>query len=353
MAKNFRDELDRANQELTLVKIRDKGSRLYLRGTLPPKPGESNPQRRELAIGCVANLAGLKIAVARAKEIESQLQLGRFDWEPWLRESEKSPESCRDWIKRFEQDYFERKEDTPAIRDSYQNRYAGAFAQLPQGERLTVELLRSVAATKTTPNSAARCRFCTAYASLAKFAGFDTKPITVIRGNYKGRDPGSLIIPSDSEIIEIWQGIPNKQWQYVYGLIAAYGLRPHEVFLLDGPIAEDGLLKVSEHTKTGFRRVYPYPVEWLELFKLREGKLPDISAPTNRKLGRRVSKAFKSYGLPWPPYSLRHAYAVRLAAGRVPTAIAAKLLGHSVEMYSRTYLRHIGEDDLKRALGQG
>lgn len=353
MGKNFRDELDRANSELTLVKVRDKGSRLYLRGTLPPKPGEGQPQRRELATGCVANLAGLKIAIAKAREIESQLQLGKFDWSPWLRESEKPPENCRDWIKRFERSYFERREDTRPIRDGYENRYGDPFKKLPPNSQLTSDLLRSVAASKSGPDTPERNRMCSAYASLARFAGLDPKSINAIKGSYKGRDPGSLIIPTESEIIAGWQSISSHQWQYVYGMIAAYGLRPHEVFKLDGGIAEDGLIKVSEKTKTGFRRVYPYPAEWVELFGLREGKLPNIHAPTNRLYGHRVSGHFKRCEIPFPPYSLRHAYAVRLAAGRVPTAIAAKLLGHSVEMYSKTYLRHIGEDDLKRALGQG
>ena len=40
-------------------------------------------------------------------------------------------------------------------------------------------------------------------------------------------------LPTDAAIENLWQKIPNKSWKYVYGLMATYGLRNHEVFFCD------------------------------------------------------------------------------------------------------------------------
>ena len=37
-------------------------------------------------------------------------------------------------------------------------------------------------------------------------------------------------LPSDEEIINSFKSIPNPKWRFVFGLMATYGLRNHEVF---------------------------------------------------------------------------------------------------------------------------
>ena len=54
--------------------------------------------------------------------------------------------------------------------------------------------------------------------------------------------------------------LKNLGWRYVYGLLAAYGLRPHEVWFLD--LAEFPLIRVRESTKTGSRAVLPLHERW-------------------------------------------------------------------------------------------
>ena len=40
-------------------------------------------------------------------------------------------------------------------------------------------------------------------------------------------------LPTDEFIEDLWDKIPNKSWKYVFGLMATYGLRNHEVFFCD------------------------------------------------------------------------------------------------------------------------
>ncbi|MBD2109270.1 hypothetical protein [Nodosilinea sp. FACHB-13] len=52
-------------------------------------------------------------------------------------------------------------------------------------------------------------------------------------------------VPSDGEIETIWAAIANPGWKWVYGLMATYGLCPHEVLGLPTPKAL--LLTLARH----------------------------------------------------------------------------------------------------------
>jgi integrase len=76
-------------------------------------------------------------------------------------------------------------------------------------------------------------------------------------------------------------------------------------------------------------------------------ELPNITASKNAEIGSRVGHQFKRYGLPFPPYNLRHAYAVRCSiAYQMPVAIAAKMMGHSANVHQSVYLRHLTEESV-------
>ena len=47
-------------------------------------------------------------------------------------------------------------------------------------------------------------------------------------------------LPSDPQILEAMLRIPNPGWRLVYGLMATYGLRNHEVFFTDVSALADG-----------------------------------------------------------------------------------------------------------------
>jgi integrase len=63
-------------------------------------------------------------------------------------------------------------------------------------------------------------------------------------------------------------------WGWVFAMIATYGLRPHEVWHIDGLPDADGLITIgvaARHikvTKTGFRAAVPLPPAWVERYQL-------------------------------------------------------------------------------------
>ena len=61
-------------------------------------------------------------------------------------------------------------------------------------------------------------------------------------------------------------------------MLAAYGLRPHEIFKLDCSElnSEPGWLRVLPDTKTAERLVLPLQGRWREQWQLWDVKLPNI-----------------------------------------------------------------------------
>ncbi|TAD78477.1 MAG: hypothetical protein EA001_07205 [Oscillatoriales cyanobacterium] len=77
-------------------------------------------------------------------------------------------------------------------------------------------------------------------------------------------------------------------------------------------------------------------------------RLPNCSGASHAALGHRVANAFKRPRIPYPAYSLRHAYAVR-GIGRQSATAMARSLGHSPEVHYRIDQKWLAETDLDQA----
>ncbi len=326
------------------VRIEMIGDRLYLRATLPPKPdsNKTDPYQQRIALGIRANAVGVKEAEAEARKVGALLDCKEFDWKNYLGESAKTA-TAGEWIARFEQDYFTRRERSPKSESTWRKNYWEALKHLPQDEKLTVEALLQVVA-NTTPDTRTRQLYCMALGALAKFAGvaIDLKKYA---GDYSPKKVSPRALPSDQEIVDAYYQIPNPQWQFVYGLMATYGLRNHEVFHLD--LSELPILQVLDG-KTGARRVWACYPEWVDLFDLRNAELPPITGKNNSDLGGKVSKYFKARGL-MTPYTLRHCWAVRTLEFGLPVELAAIQMGHSVQVHTEIYHHWINDRHHQRA----
>ena len=97
-------------------------------------------------------------------------------------------------------------------------------------------------------------------------------------------------IPS-TEAIEAWLDAVMEEdplWGWVFAMVATYGLRPHEVWHIDGLPDDNGLITVgvaARHikvTKTGFRAAVPLPEVWVERYGLGgangEARLAELRA---------------------------------------------------------------------------
>ena len=76
----------------------------------------------------------------------------------------------------------------------------------------------------------------------------------------------------------------------------------------------------------------------------------DLRRTTLQQVGRRVAEQFRRYELPFTPYDLRHAWAVRTIHIGLPDTVAARMMGHSVAIHTRTYHHWITRRDQQQAV---
>lgn len=323
------------------AKIRLIKDSLYVRATFPPQPGESEPRQRSLALGIKCNPAGIKLAETHARMIGALLDAGKFDWSPYLK-LKKSDDTenlkIRGWIRKFTDNYFEGKPQTPNNLSNFSKDYEAVFRHLPLDEPISEQALKAVILDKSKPGTRSRQRYVMVCQALAKFAGLECS-FKSLQGDYNAKKVSPRDIPSDEDIEKIFNAIEDPQWRWAYGMLATYGLRPHEIFHLDcSEIKENGVVSVLKDTKTKERVCYPCPSVWVEKFELWNVCCPNYNYEVNSRLGHAISKNFREkLKIPFPPYTLRHAYAGRTAALGVEVAIAAKWMGHSVKVHTDTY----------------
>jgi hypothetical protein len=213
----------------------------------------------------------------------------------------------------------------------------------PQDKLLTVDLLRKALKT-TMPDSRKRRGMAIAFGALLNY--FDIEhDLNKYKGNYAPTVKRE--IPTLNEIDSYWERIKSPQWKWVFGIIACYGIRPHEIFYLDCSLMQEypPALFVKEGTKTGSRLVYPLPDERrIKEWKLHEPVMPNIdtTGKSNMKLGGKISERFYDYKIP-SPYHFRDAYAILGEVLHYNPALVAQWMGHGLDVHYKRYLRHINQ----------
>lgn len=347
-------KLEQANQRLKVgkigVKIYQRGDKLSLRGTFPPKPNSSKtkPFQQWLSLNIYANPAGIKRAEAEAKKIAGAIACKEFNWEDYLDIAPTlTSQTAKQVIAAFEQDYFSVRSRNSKSETTWETEYKEVLDRLNPSLPITKEVLLGLILA-TNPDTRARKRACLVCSAIAQFL-----EIELDTSRYKGTYSISQVepreLPSDKEIEENYLSIPNPAWQWVYGVIACYGIRNHEVFNLNlnSLKATPGILEVLDG-KTGARSVFPCYPEWWEKWELWDVKLPNVSGKDNRTLGGRVTQAFKRYKV-GQPYNLRHAWAVRSMLFGMDVAMASAQMGHSVDLHCKVYHKWISRHQQTKA----
>ncbi len=296
----------------------------------------------------MANPAGVSYAEREARKVGLMLAENSFTWEKYQKQSR--PDLVSDWIERFELHYFSTRERNDKTQTTWDGDYLKILKKLPCDAPLTPALLRQMVTDIPTEQKKTRQRACMVASALARFAEL---PLNVqgLAGNYSPKKTSPREIPEDALIAQCWESFTNPAWRWVYGMLATYGLRPHEVFRLNLDAIRSGslVLEVQENTKTGFRRVWPCYPEWVEQFRLSEVILPPVDATrSNTRVGESCTK-YLSEKLPFKPYDLRHAWAIRTLAFGLDITLAAQQMGHSVQVHSETYHHWISDQVHQRA----
>lgn len=327
------------------VSIECLGEKLFLRATLPPRSGNRSYQQR-ISIAA-ANTNGIKIAESEAKKLRVRLDSGLFSWADYEYSTPK-PKTIGEWISAFEQDYFERRPRNYKTLTTWEKDYIQVFKTLPPNKILTPEILKK-AVVQTQPDTRTRKRYCIVLGALSKFADIDFNP-KPFAGKYSSRRVAPRHLPSDSEIVKWFFKIPDLKWQWVYGVIATYGLRNHEAFFLENSLTHNLVATVFQG-KTGYRKVWPCHPEWHEQFNLREGSPPVIKLDrSNSDIGNAVTKYFhQKIELPFKVFDMRHCWAIRTLEYGLEVSLAARQMGHSTSVHTDLYHHWIDERHHQKA----
>lgn len=331
--------LSQANAELKTLRSRCRveqvGNKLVLRGTFPPKDGAicRDWVRERIFIGANATPAGLQYAREMALKISNEIDRGLFDRVDYSR---KTPEgdSAEEIIAAFKL----HKRSQGISNRTWEDDYVEVFRKIPSRQELTSEYLIQLIQT-TKPNTRTRRRYCIALGAIAKFAEIDVD-LTQYSGNYSPSKVQPRDIPTDEAIATYQEKFKSKPWQWAYGILATYGIRPGELLALN---CDDLPILNITGGKTGDRRVWPIYPEWFEAFDLGKVSVPKITDPDQ------TSRRFLDYKLPFRPYDLRHAWAIRSMEFGLPIELAAAQMGHSMAIHSKTYHRWISDRHHQRA----
>ncbi|MEO1431981.1 MAG: site-specific integrase [Cyanobacteria bacterium J06633_8] len=387
MDKKIEEKLKDINARLkaskSKVSIKRVGNTLQLRATLPLKPDDTNKSGRTrkqyfISLGIPANLNGLKTAEEEANELGKLIARKCFEWNPKYlgqKANKQDFKTFKQVLETLEREYFSTRKRTMKSEHSFWHlckRYKQYFeSDLAVTSENIIQIIKSI----TSPTSRDQAiRIARVFSKIHGIeVNFKDLKLPVI--------PNDRYIPDDKEIIEAFNKYQTKgentkvrkdyrnSWKLhrlVFGLIATYGLRPREVFNqpdLDWFLSDentDNIWKVHKSNKTGYREVLPFVPEWVELFELKnpetifllKEKIQKITSfqelshlvQTNARWFRRI------LNLPFEPYDLRHACAIRAHIQGLPIKASADNLGHSVEMHTKVYQRWFSLENRKQVM---
>ena len=387
-------QLARHNQRLAAagisLRLELRGQRLGLRGPLPCRQGSGRFRVQRISLGLSADQVGVEKAGERLQEVLRQLQQGRFDWAAWARTTPrqqpaqpktKAPMAAGAagstsqggdllGLAGFQAAFFadpRRRRNPAGSRTTWTGAYRPYLRRLEalareQQQPMGLPLLETVLESYP-PTSRGRQQCGIALAALARHLGVDLPEDWSERAAGYGLHAAQFRrLPSDGQILQLLEQIPNPAWRLAYGLMATYGLRNHEVFFCDlSALAAGGdrVIRVLPTSKTGEHQVWPFQPEWVEHFGLEQlgatqPPLPpvrtDLRRTTLQQVGQRVAEQFRRYDLPITPYDLRHAWAVRTIHLGLPDTVAARMMGHAVAIHTRTYHHWITRRDQQQAV---
>jgi integrase len=335
---------------------------IYVRGVMPPQPWEQDQRarQRKVSLGRRAlEEADVKLAEQVARSISLDLNRGQFDWLKFEQVVDPRPSGANtigDWAAQFER---ERRSGMAA--HTWHCNYELLMESLPLGQELTeVALIEWVLDRNPTANTM-RAKYVTIGLALCELAEIPCNRLRKLRRDAPNKPLNPRKLPTDKQIEAMHRQISEERpgWAWVYGMLATYGLRPHEIFRLEFDQWPDVI--VGENSKTGERTVPPIHPKWVELFGLDgRSRIPELlewsPEQSNTRLGRKVGGGFKGHGF-GDPYDLRHCYARRCLTKGMTSDIACRLMGHSRDVHEQKYRAWITSsvylDAAKRVIDEG
>lgn len=379
-------------------------------------------KRSPKGIGLKFTVEGVSKAEKIAEKVIKALEVGAYS-DSWLHievlaksnkvkalESSIATEvSCHEIITKYKQHFFRQRVNnrTP---NSLWNQHLGIHAEpilLNTVSQLNKHILEEII-NKTANNSQSRQRLLNGLTNLLDY--WEIKDYERLINRYK--DENKILkkikyVPNELEIEYKYHNlfVPKRfckrdltesyeKAQFLYGLLAVYGLRVHEAWFIANwdnsvtlkngdwvctlaspskssdvyeewvdkelfipaildPLNDFKLLCIKTGTKTGFRTAMPLsPIgkDWLKEFDLiKPLNLPNWSNALGRdgndsyNCTKQTDATFKRLNIGFTPHALRHAYNHRGHSQNLNLTALSNSLGHSIKQNTSTYLRNMAQ----------
>jgi len=384
-------------QELAKVKARLKDGKvkvglvlgkdtIQLQASLPIKPSDRDTngtgyKQYKISLSIPANLDGLRTAEEEAQELGRLIARKTFEWtDKYLGKLSRSEnlQTVGETLNDFETQYFKTHKLTEKSKHTffyyldYLKRYVGLDTAIDQA---SIDLVIANLQNEYAKQNAVKT--LKVLKNTLNLTTFTLDNIKIKKPQTQARD-----IPNDEDVVLYYQNFFNysqsrkpsikkscldswKMWQWVYGMLATYGLRPRELFVnpaIDWWLSSentDNTWKVHPDTKTGYREALPLHPDWIELFDLKNPEFLELlKNQTDNKVNFsdintirvNCSSWFKRVNVPFTPYDLRHAWAIRAHIMGVPIKAAADNLGHSVEIHTEIYQKWFSLENRKKVI---
>lgn len=331
------------------IEVTPSGKRLRLRSTLPFPDGSWKQRRISTPI---AYPAGLEQARKLAEELGRDIELHRMELDPfpfdrWFAGPHRSAGDAGDAIsgveaiRRTEQWWNQQRRRGVSAPVSWATDYASPLKPLLFLEKIDLTVLTALVESKAV-GSRNRRRASIAAVAVARAIELGPDAVLKLKDLGKGytpqKDAAPRELPSDVVIVEVIDALP-ADWQWVAGICATYGTRPHEA-LMKSQVLSNGLIAIVGG-KTGARQGLPLPKAWIDRWSLGCRRLPGINLDRDhRTVGAQLGVALRRFGSPFKAYDLRHAWAVRAIHNpQISPSLAAKSLGHSLMVHTSLYQR--------------
>lgn len=308
--------------------------KLYLLAKVPRRDGKPGLLQTRIPLRLDDTPVNRRTAAKQLKTLERQLDTGTFQWSYWRDEEEGI--SWREAIARL---YRARVVLGRTSESTWEINYLGRLRQIPPASRCTSDSM--AAALQRYERSS--CSYKELYYLLKHLSRLIDVPFPEVPMPTYGQAE-LVAVPTDEEIIA-WVNSAKEPARWYFGMMATYGLRPHEIESAE--FLDRDYLQVQDRTKTGFRTVIPVPREWVALFELRNRRLrPMLTSEPARadQTAKWISKEMRKLSLPYRPYALRHAFAGRLwreGGSNLDIYTASRLMGHSPGQHAKTYRAHV------------
>ena len=329
-----------------MVKVKSFNGRLYLLGQFPHKDGSEGLRQYKVTLQLQDVPGNWPKAEKRAALCNKQLAAGTFAWEDWSVTLSAQPKQ-RTWGSAVDALYRKKVTLGRTSQKTWDVSYLGLLKQVDLSSRLTTKSMAEMIG-KYERDQASYKHLYYLLKHISQISGVPLPELGLpVYSNTK-----KIKVPTRQEILDWVLGAPQP-YRWYLGMIATYGLRPHEVDRLDQ--IDNDLVQVWNETKTGFRTVIPLEPEWVELFGLKDKQQRPLSSREDQRpdaCSQWLYKQNLKQKITYKTYALRHAFAARLwemGGSEMDVYTAAMLMGHTVKEHLSTYRAHIDPNTIAAA----